>query len=165
MQSNFYFKISLTRTRLQSILPRNSFIIKHFLCHQEFLGLELVRTCYSLNFLMAFYHQHHHCTFFFISSSIVISNYKDFPGYTDNVNGPTGVVVWTVRGYIHCIYGDVTKRANLMPVDYCINALIATAWDIHEKYDNFNINPHYSLIFTLSFVPFFLIHRFPMTFT
>ncbi|KAL7042699.1 hypothetical protein ACKWTF_001249 [Chironomus riparius] len=80
----------------------------------------------------------YHQTFFMPSGifrpGVVISNYKDFPGYTDNVNGPTGVVVWTVRGYIHCIYGDVTKRANLMPVDYCINALIATAWDIHENY-------------------------------
>lgn len=157
MQNNFYFKISRTRTRLQSILLKNSFIIKHFSCHQEFLGLESVRTYYSLNFLMAFYHHHHPHIFFVI---LVISNYEDFPGYTDNVNGPTGVVVWTVRGYIHCIYGDVTKRANLMPVDYCINALIATAWDIHEKYNNFYINPHYSPIFTLSFSIFYFIAFF-----
>lgn len=64
---------------------------------------------------------------------IVISNYKDIPGYTDNLNGPSGIVAWTVRGYIHCIYGNSNIRSNLVPVDYCINALITTAWDVHRK--------------------------------
>lgn len=64
---------------------------------------------------------------------IVISNYKDYPGWTDNLNGPSGIVAWTVRGFIHCIYGNESNRANLVPVDYCINALIATAWDVSEK--------------------------------
>lgn len=64
---------------------------------------------------------------------IVISNYKDYPGWTDNLNGPSGIVAWTVRGFIHCIYGNKLNRANLVPVDYCINALIATAWDVSEK--------------------------------
>lgn len=67
---------------------------------------------------------------------IVISNYKDFPGYTDNLNGPSGIVAWTVRGYIHCIFGNRTMRSNLVPVDYCINALITSAWDINEKFVN-----------------------------
>lgn len=67
---------------------------------------------------------------------IVISNYKDFPGYTDNLNGPSGIVAWTVRGYIHCIYGNSQMRSNLVPVDYCINALISSARDINEKYVN-----------------------------
>lgn len=66
---------------------------------------------------------------------IVISNYKDIPGYTDNLNGPSGIVAWTVRGYIHCIYGNSNIRSNLVPVDFCINALITTAWDVHRKYD------------------------------
>ena len=64
---------------------------------------------------------------------IVISSYKDLPGYTDNLNGPSGIVAWTVKGYIHCIYGDSQKCSNLVPVDYCINALATTAWDVYEK--------------------------------
>jgi alcohol-forming fatty acyl-CoA reductase len=63
----------------------------------------------------------------------IISSYKDFAGYTDNLNGPSGIVAWCCRGFIHCIYGDAKLRSNLVPVDYCINALIATAWDVHEK--------------------------------
>ena len=64
---------------------------------------------------------------------IVISNYKDIPDYTDNLNGPSGIVAWSVRGFIHCIYGNSQMRSNLVPVDYCINALITTAWDVHKK--------------------------------
>lgn len=64
---------------------------------------------------------------------VVISSYKDFPGYTDNLNGPSGIVAWTVKGFIHIIYGDAKIRSNMVPVDFVINALIATAWDIHEK--------------------------------
>lgn len=63
-----------------------------------------------------------------------MSIYKDpLPGWTDNINGPSGVVAWTVRGVIHCIWGDPKCRSNIVPVDYCINALIATAWDISLK--------------------------------
>lgn len=76
---------------------------------------------------------------FFVPSGIfrppiVISSYKDFPGYTDNLNGPSGIVAWTVKGYIHCIHGDSKKRSNMVPVDYCINALATAAWDVHEKF-------------------------------
>ncbi|KAG5674307.1 hypothetical protein PVAND_004285 [Polypedilum vanderplanki] len=80
----------------------------------------------------------YHQTFFIPSGifrpAVVVSNYKDLPGYIENVNGPSMIIALTVRGYIHCIFGDSSKRANLIPVDYTINALIATAWDIHETY-------------------------------
>lgn len=62
-----------------------------------------------------------------------MSSYRDLPGYTDNINGPTALIVGAARGFIHCIYGDSSKQANLVPVDYCINAIITSAWDIHEK--------------------------------
>lgn len=79
------------------------------------------------------YHQAYFIPSGIFRPPIVISSYKDFPGYTDNLNGPSGIVAWAVKGYIHCIYGDSKKRSNLVPVDYCINALVAAAWDIHEK--------------------------------
>lgn len=107
---------------------------------EDFLFQELPNT-YTLTKHFAeklVYHQ----TFFIPSGifrpPIVMSNYKDFPGWTDNVNGPTGIVTWTVKGFIHCIYGNSKICSNQVPVDYCINALITTAWDIHEKYFIFN---------------------------
>lgn len=66
-------------------------------------------------------------------SLVVIPSYRDFPGYTDNISGPTGIIVWAHRGLVHTIYGDSSKQAFLVPVDYCINALVTSAWDIHEK--------------------------------
>ncbi|XP_062698847.1 fatty acyl-CoA reductase 2-like [Aedes albopictus] len=62
---------------------------------------------------------------------IVISTYREpLPGWTDNLNGPTGLCMWTVKGFIHTIWGDASKRANLVPVDYCVNAMIVAAYDI-----------------------------------
>lgn len=61
----------------------------------------------------------------------MISTYREpLPGWTDNLNGPTGLCMWTVKGFIHTIWGDASKRANLVPVDYCVNAMIVAAYDI-----------------------------------
>lgn len=40
-----------------------------------------------------------------------------------------------MRGFIHSIWGDSNKRANLVPVDYCINAMLAAACDINRKFE------------------------------
>ncbi|XP_055687402.1 fatty acyl-CoA reductase wat isoform X2 [Lutzomyia longipalpis] len=68
---------------------------------------------------------------------IVVSIYKDpLPGWMDNLNGPGIIVVGSVRGFIHCIYGDKLQKANIMPADYCINAMVVAAWDTHRRYRN-----------------------------
>ncbi|KAL1381372.1 hypothetical protein pipiens_013514 [Culex pipiens pipiens] len=65
---------------------------------------------------------------------IVISTYQEpVPGWTDNLNGPSGVCMWTVKGLIHTIWGGAGKRANLVPVDYCVNAIIVAAYDIWRR--------------------------------
>uniref|UniRef100_A0A1B0CB74 Fatty acyl-CoA reductase n=1 Tax=Lutzomyia longipalpis TaxID=7200 RepID=A0A1B0CB74_LUTLO len=58
------------------------------------------------------------------------------PGWMDNLNGPGIIVVGSVRGFIHCIYGDKLQKANIMPADYCINAMVVAAWDTHRRYRN-----------------------------
>lgn len=64
----------------------------------------------------------------------VISCYNEpIEGWTDNINGPSKIVAWTVRGYVHCIHGDASIPSNMIPVDYCINSMIAVAWDISKK--------------------------------
>lgn len=69
--------------------------------------------------------------------SSVLSTYKEpVPGWTDNLYGPTGLVVGVVRGFIHAIYGDPIKKANLVPADYCVNAIIASAWDSHRRFNS-----------------------------
>uniref|UniRef100_A0A1B0DHD5 Fatty acyl-CoA reductase n=1 Tax=Phlebotomus papatasi TaxID=29031 RepID=A0A1B0DHD5_PHLPP len=68
---------------------------------------------------------------------IVVSIYKDpVPGWMDNLNGPGVIIVGSVRGFIHCIYGDKLQKANIMPADYCINAMVAAAWDTYRRYQS-----------------------------
>ncbi|XP_067647438.1 fatty acyl-CoA reductase wat [Eurosta solidaginis] len=66
---------------------------------------------------------------------IVMSTYKDpFPGWTDNLYGPSGLCTWTARGLVRCIYGRANCKANMVPADYCVNAMIASAWDISRRF-------------------------------
>lgn len=67
----------------------------------------------------------------------MISTYQEpLPGWTDNLNGPAGLCTWTVKGMIHTIWGNAAKRANLVPVDYCVNAIIVAAYDIMVRHGN-----------------------------
>jgi len=64
----------------------------------------------------------------------VMSTYKDpFPGWTDNLYGPSGLCTWSARGLVRCIYGTASCKANMVPADYVVNAMIATAWDIARR--------------------------------
>ncbi|XP_015043113.2 fatty acyl-CoA reductase wat isoform X1 [Drosophila pseudoobscura] len=66
---------------------------------------------------------------------IVMSTYKDpFPGWTDNLYGPSGLCTWSARGLVRCIYGTAKCKANMVPADYVVNAMIATAWDIARRF-------------------------------
>ncbi|XP_026833469.1 fatty acyl-CoA reductase wat isoform X2 [Drosophila erecta] len=66
---------------------------------------------------------------------IVMSTYKDpFPGWTDNLYGPSGLCTWSARGLVRCIYGKASCKANMLPADYVVNAMIATAWDIARRF-------------------------------
>lgn len=48
--------------------------------------------------------------------------------------GPSGVCLWAVKGLIHVIWGDQHRNANMVPVDYCINAMVCAAWDVNRRY-------------------------------
>ncbi|XP_039486868.1 fatty acyl-CoA reductase wat [Drosophila santomea] len=67
---------------------------------------------------------------------IVMSTYRDpFPGWTDNLYGPSGLCTWSARGLVRCIYGKASCKANMLPADYVVNAMIATAWDIARRFE------------------------------
>lgn len=66
---------------------------------------------------------------------IVLSTYKEpVAGWTDNLYGPSGICSGCVRGVVHVIFGNGNKKANLVPADYCVNAMISAAWDINRRY-------------------------------
>ncbi|CRL06243.1 CLUMA_CG018946, isoform A [Clunio marinus] len=85
------------------------------------------------------YHQAFYIPCGIFRAPVVISNYH-------NLNGPAGVVALTLNGKCHCILGNPRSRSNLVPVDFCINALIASAWDIHERYSFQNRSDTYDKI-------------------
>lgn len=60
---------------------------------------------------------------------VVGTAYEPIIGWTDNLYGPTGIVVGAGCGVLRTLQADLTCDANIVPVDMCVNALIASAWE------------------------------------
>ncbi|XP_055837530.1 putative fatty acyl-CoA reductase CG5065 isoform X2 [Episyrphus balteatus] len=52
------------------------------------------------------------------------SAYEPLPGWVDNLNGPTGLMVGAGKGVIRSILVDKTNLSEVIPVDYAINGLV-----------------------------------------
>lgn len=65
------------------------------------------------------------------------------PGWINNFYGPIGIMYGICLGVLHTFYADVTKKAQLVPVDYCVNALLASVWDRAKTKD---ITPIYNFV-------------------
>ncbi|XP_055698069.1 fatty acyl-CoA reductase wat-like [Phlebotomus papatasi] len=55
-------------------------------------------------------------------------------GWIDNLYGPTGVVAGAGTGVLRTMHCDKDINANIVPVDMCVNALIASAWDVAKNH-------------------------------
>ncbi|KAF4517875.1 hypothetical protein B566_EDAN001829, partial [Ephemera danica] len=53
------------------------------------------------------------------------------PGWLDNISGITGLIIEMARGTLRSIFCDKTKKANLIPVDVVVNAILAIAAHLH----------------------------------
>nr|CAD7567812.1 unnamed protein product [Timema californicum] len=62
------------------------------------------------------------------------------PGWIDSLNGPTLPVLGGILGKMRCGHVDVTKLADIVPVDMVVNSLIATAWDVASAPDRARID-------------------------
>lgn len=68
-------------------------------------------------------------------SFLVIATYNEpIRGWTDNIYGPTGVIVGVGTGVLRVINIDKEAVANMVPVDLVVNALIVTAWKTFENF-------------------------------
>ncbi|KAF5275840.1 hypothetical protein FQR65_LT04078 [Abscondita terminalis] len=66
--------------------------------------------------------------------SIVMPIYEDpYPGWTSNVYGPIGVMLASGLGIIRIFLCNSNLQCDMVPVDYCINSLICTAWDTYNQ--------------------------------
>lgn len=63
--------------------------------------------------------------------AIVIPTYKEpLRGWIDNMYGPTGIVLGVAAGLLRVLYIHKENRAEIVPVDLCVNSLIASGYDI-----------------------------------
>jgi len=63
--------------------------------------------------------------------AIVIPTYKDpVPGWIDNMYGPTGLVIGVAAGLLRVLHVTKENKTELVPVDMCVNSMLATAYDI-----------------------------------
>ncbi|VVD01911.1 unnamed protein product [Leptidea sinapis] len=65
--------------------------------------------------------------------SIVIPIWQEpVPGWTDNINGPTGLLIGAGKGVIRTMYCKGNSYADYLPVDIFINGIMITAWNYLE---------------------------------
>ncbi|KAI5640449.1 male sterility protein domain-containing protein [Phthorimaea operculella] len=70
-----------------------------------------------------------------VRPSIVVSTYEEpMRGWTDSVYGPTGIIIGIGTGVLRTMYMDLDKVADMVPVDLCVNAILASAWHTAKNY-------------------------------
>ncbi|XP_017770693.1 PREDICTED: fatty acyl-CoA reductase 1-like isoform X2 [Nicrophorus vespilloides] len=78
-----------------------------------------------------------------VRPAMLISSAKEpVPGWLDNVNGVTGLIMTIYLGLNKSLLVQKNVRADVIPADYAANALIAAAWDI-AKTKTLNENSEY----------------------
>lgn len=65
--------------------------------------------------------------------SVVPSWKEPLPGWVDSANGPVGPWISIGRGTLRVVYGAADCVADFIPVDICINLMIAAAWDVASR--------------------------------
>lgn len=54
---------------------------------------------------------------------------EPLPGWTDNINGPTGLLIGAGKGVIRSMYCNENSYADYVPVDILVNAILACTWN------------------------------------
>lgn len=63
-----------------------------------------------------------------------MSTYREpIRSWIDNLYGPTGVLIGAGTGVLRTLHGDVTKTAELVPVDLVVNSMIAASYKTYLK--------------------------------
>lgn len=74
--------------------------------------------------------------------SIVIPiRYEPIPGWTDNINGPTGLLIGAGKGVIRSMYCNPNTYGDYVPVDYAVNGIMVSSWNfVYNKLVSLNFN-------------------------
>jgi fatty acyl-CoA reductase len=65
---------------------------------------------------------------------VIGTAHEPFPGWINNIYGPTGIVIGAGVGLLRTMHCDGDLLAELVPVDMVINMMIATAWDVATRH-------------------------------
>ncbi|KAI8117470.1 putative fatty acyl-CoA reductase [Lucilia cuprina] len=61
--------------------------------------------------------------------SIVIPIWREpIPGWTDNINGPTGLLIGAGKGVIRTMYCNSSGFGDFLPVDVAVNGILVASW-------------------------------------
>ncbi len=72
--------------------------------------------------------------FLFDWLSVIATSNEPLAGWINNFYGPTGVVAGAGLGLLRSIHADGNCIADVVPCDKVVNAVIAAAWDIANKW-------------------------------
>lgn len=79
---------------------------------------------------------------------LVVAAYREpIPGWVDNLNGPTGILMGAGKGVIRTMYCNADLLADIVPVDMTINSLLIYAWKMgnsprKEEAEVYHITSH-----------------------
>ena len=72
-----------------------------------------------------------------VRPSIVTASWREpLPGWVDNMNGPTGLIVATGKGILRHMEYKSKASADIIPVDTVINLMVALVWYTATKRPN-----------------------------
>lgn len=69
----------------------------------------------------------------FRPSIVVPIRYDPIPGWTDNMNGPTGLLIGAGKGVIRTMYCNSSGYGDYLPVDFAVNGLFVGTWNYISK--------------------------------
>ncbi|XP_026325429.1 fatty acyl-CoA reductase 1-like, partial [Hyposmocoma kahamanoa] len=55
--------------------------------------------------------------------------WEPLPGWTDNINGPTGLLIGAGKGVIRSMYCHSNSYADYVPVDVVVSSIFAFSWN------------------------------------
>lgn len=67
---------------------------------------------------------------------LVVSTYKEpIKSWISNRYGATGLIAYVGLGVLRAMRGGRSCKSNTVPVDMCVNSLIAAAWDVGTAFE------------------------------
>jgi alcohol-forming fatty acyl-CoA reductase len=77
---------------------------------------------------------------------------EPLPGYVDNLNGPTGLLLGAGKGVLRSMHCKPAYMADLIPVDLACNGLIVIAWHLANERSILNILKYSTKFLLLNFL-------------